>query len=296
MTQDIDDSCYTGIGVVPDSIADIDDRNLTLNNEATHMHINDQTTIIVHKTCANECSPSSVHKIETSQLSPDFNDLMMESKGSDVSHVDESQEDYTSQNGIVNTSPETKEASSIANDETSDIDMQQISSHNSEVVLDDTSTSTDMQATVVTSRVPTSPEIKTINSIVPDEHSYDDIQRIPSSDSYIVFDDMPASPDIQTTAFIAAAPSPSSVQSVEENVSLTEAMPDPCTASVAPAIDVAVTHVVPSECEDKSVANDATAICDVDGDMDNTCVPDCTQPDDHSVGSDQTPRRILQMS
>jgi hypothetical protein len=273
------------------SNADIDDSgNLIPNNETTHIQSNDQTTNIAHDISANGYSPSSVHSITTSQLSPDSQTSMMGTNGSDVLHVESKRYDTpsTPQNGAVSTSPKTKNTEEKSYD-----DILHIPSYNSDVVLNTVPASPD---TAIDSDVHTSPEVKT-HSIIHDEQSYDDILHFPSSDSYIAFDDVPASPVIQTTTFTSANPSPSSVQPIEENISPTK-MPDLCSVDVAPENHVAITEILPfrSENEDKSVAKGTTAVYDVDGDTNNAYVPDCTQPDDHSVGSDQTPRRSLQMN
>jgi hypothetical protein len=150
-----------------------------------------------------------------------------------------------------------------------------------------------------TENVPATPEMKHSSSLNSDEKSYKDIQQISSSSSDIIFDDVPSSPDTPTAAFILSAASPDSLQSALEDDLPVEATTDPCTFSLDRGDETVATQISPSnsKSEDKSVAADGVnTVYDADGDLDSACIPDGSQPDDHSVGSDQTPRRILQMN
>ena len=211
--------------------------DVTDSDEADPIQNDDESIISAHKIDTNECSPSSVRIIESSQHSPDSQAFMVETKCSDVS-----------QNEIGSTSSEVKKSVSM-------------------------------------------------NS---DEKSYDDIRQIPSSNSDIIFDDVPSSPDTQAP-FISDAASPSSAHCTAEGVLPIGATSDPSSVCGSPDVETVGTQIMlpsKSQTEDKfvPVAGVVNTVYDVDEDLDDAHIPDGCQPDDHSVDSDQTPRRILQMN
>ena len=225
LMKGIDDSGSADTGIVTYMMGDVED-----DDEVERTQRNDESRNDVDMVIANESSPLLLHEIESSpQPSPDFQNIMIETKGSDVSQVVESNGSDVSQTEIV-------------------------------------------------------PAMKHSLSMNSDEKSYNDIQQIPSSSSDIIFNDVPSSPDTQSADFISAAASPSSIQSIVEDALPIEASSDSCSLPVDSDVYAAANAVVPDD------------IYDADSDVEHSCIPDGPQADDHSVGSDQTPRRILQMN
>lgn len=142
------------------------------------------------------------------------------------------------------------------------------------------------------------PDMKHSISMHSDEKSYDDIRCMPSSCSDIIFDDVPSSPDSITASSTPAATSPSYARTAAGEVAPFQVTTDLCRVTENSDV-VAVVQTPPSgqKSEHESVGADGVnTLYDVDDDVNTTCNHDGSQPDDRSVGSDQTPRRILQMN
>ena len=271
-----------GAGVVAETKAvgnDIDD--LSINAEAgDRNHNSDENTNnadTADTLSANECSPMSVNSNEKSQITPNSQISMLETKDCNVPTSPGSSHNECSPISVncIENSP---------NSQTSMLETKE-----SDVSPAIKSNSSDLSQNGI---LHSSADMKSSVSMNSDEKSYDDVQQIPSSKSDIIFDDVPSSPDSQPAA------SPGSVESkAVEDVLPTEGKSDPCTLSVDPDVDVAAIQIMPSssKSEDQSVAYRVPTAFDADDDND-TGVPDCSQTDDNSVDSDHTPRMILQMN
>jgi hypothetical protein len=277
-----------GAGVVAETKAvgnDIDD--LSINAEAgDRNHNSDENTNNADTSdtlSANECSPMSVNSNEKSQISPNSQISMLETKDCNVPASPGSSHN------------ECHPISVSCNEHSPNSQTSMLETKESDVSPAIKSNSSDLSQNGI---LHSSADMKSSVSMNSDEKSYDDVQQIPSSKSDIIFDDVASSPDSQPAAFMITTASPGSVESkAVEDVLRTERNSDSCTLSVDPDVDIAAIQIMPSssKSEDQSVAYRVPTAFDADDDND-TGVPDCSQTDDNSVDSDHTPRMILQMN
>ena len=169
LMKGLDESGTADADIGADSTENVKD-----NEEEPSFYDNSKSMDDTNNVNLNESSPLSVCRVETSQPTPDFQTDMIETKGSDASHVVESKGSDISLTEVVPASPEMKHSISMNSDEKSYTDIQQIPSSSSDIIFDDAPSSPDSQPTPFVSAAASPSSIESIaKGILPIEATSD---------------------------------------------------------------------------------------------------------------------------